>query len=349
MWSKSRRSRRRMVRAPGSRCGAFDMDSLQPATTSLRSPALMACAASMTALSAEPHTLLTVNDGTVSGMPAPRAAARAGFWPRPACRTLPRMTSSTSPGWMRARRSASLTATAPSSVAFRLDRAPWNLPMGVRQPATRTAVSTGALDGPAGKKPVGRCGRDHRGLQGDPGVFPGIPAIHVREAAGVLWVGVGVVRVVAQRLLAAVGVSVPVAVVVAHVAAGVAVLVALLGVGLLDAVVRHVGDVVAVEVALAAAGRRRAQVAAVGDAVAVGVGAVVGAGAGVGVVADAVAVRVGMLGRGVWGGGRVGGGVGAGAVAVRVDLLGGVVGERVAVVADAVAVRVRPLRGVVGE
>jgi len=81
---------------------------MPPATTSLRSPALMACAASMTALSAEPHTLLTVNDGTASGRPAPRLAKRAGFWPSPACRTLPMMTSSTSSGRTPARRTASL-------------------------------------------------------------------------------------------------------------------------------------------------------------------------------------------------------------------------------------------------
>ncbi len=146
MWSTSLPSPNLMpVREPIRRCGAFDIDSMPPATTTVRSPALMACAASMMALSPEPHTLLMVTEGTESGIPPHSAAARAGFCPRPACRTLPRMTSSTCSGLRPARWTASLTTIAPSWVAVRLDRAPWNFPTGVRHPATMTAVSATIL------------------------------------------------------------------------------------------------------------------------------------------------------------------------------------------------------------
>lgn len=43
----------------------------------------------------EAQTLLTVVEIVVSLRPAPRAAWRAGFWPRPADKTQPKMTSST--------------------------------------------------------------------------------------------------------------------------------------------------------------------------------------------------------------------------------------------------------------
>jgi len=52
-----------------------------------------ACAASATAFSPEPHTLLMVIAATRGAQPPLRAAWRAGFWPRPACTTLP--------GWLR--------------------------------------------------------------------------------------------------------------------------------------------------------------------------------------------------------------------------------------------------------
>ena len=67
------------------------MLSMPPATTTSASPARIAWAASMTAFSPEPHTLLTVKAAMVSGRPALSAACRAGFWPTPACRTLPMM------------------------------------------------------------------------------------------------------------------------------------------------------------------------------------------------------------------------------------------------------------------
>ncbi len=54
------------------------MDSMPPATTSRASPARTACAASMTALSPDPHTLFTVSAGIVAGSPPFTAAWRAG-------------------------------------------------------------------------------------------------------------------------------------------------------------------------------------------------------------------------------------------------------------------------------
>ena len=79
---------------PKSRCGARLMLSMPPAAISSASPARIAWAASMTALSPEPHTLLTVKAAMVSGSPAFRAACRAGFWPSPAWMTFPKMASS---------------------------------------------------------------------------------------------------------------------------------------------------------------------------------------------------------------------------------------------------------------
>ncbi len=79
-----------------------------PATTSALSPALIDWAASMTAWSPDPQTLLTVIALSVSGSPALSPACRAGFWPRPACRTQPMMHSST---WSRAAGTSSSTAS----------------------------------------------------------------------------------------------------------------------------------------------------------------------------------------------------------------------------------------------
>ena len=68
----------RPARAPRKRYGAFDIDSMPPATTSLASPAAICVAASITALSPEPQTLFTVVHGTELGSPAASAAWRAG-------------------------------------------------------------------------------------------------------------------------------------------------------------------------------------------------------------------------------------------------------------------------------
>src|SRR5512137_215015 len=100
----------------------------------------MACAASMTAFRPEPHTLLIVMAGTVTGSPALITACRAGFWPTPAVSTWPMITSSTWSGFTPARASTSLMTIAPSSDAGILASEPPNLPMAVRAAATMTAL-----------------------------------------------------------------------------------------------------------------------------------------------------------------------------------------------------------------
>src|SRR6476661_7934524 len=116
------------------------MDSMPPATMTCASPALMAWAASMTALSPEPHTLFTVTALTVAGTPALSIAWRAGAWPTPPCTTLPMMTSLMSLIGTPERSMAALMAIAPSSGALSDDSAPRNLPIGVRAAETMTGV-----------------------------------------------------------------------------------------------------------------------------------------------------------------------------------------------------------------
>ena len=60
---------RRPSRRRGSAYGVLLMDSMPPATTTSASPSRTACAASITALSPEPHTLLIVSAPTVVGQP----------------------------------------------------------------------------------------------------------------------------------------------------------------------------------------------------------------------------------------------------------------------------------------
>ena len=93
------------------------MFSMPPATMISASPARMICDASVTDFRPEPHSMLMVVAGTSTGSPAPIAAWRAAFWPRPACSTHPSRTSSTSSGETSARSSAALIAWLPSSVA----------------------------------------------------------------------------------------------------------------------------------------------------------------------------------------------------------------------------------------
>src|SRR5258706_9773556 len=104
------------------------------------SPALIACDASMTALSPDPHTLLTVTAETLAGIPALSAAWRAGAWPVPPWITWPMITSCTSAAGTLDRLSAARMATAPSSGALNGERAPRNLPMGVRAAPTITRM-----------------------------------------------------------------------------------------------------------------------------------------------------------------------------------------------------------------
>lgn len=83
--------------------------------------------------------MFTVWAGTSCGNPAFIAAWRAGFCPRPACSTLPMITSSTCSGATPARSKAARMTAAPSSVAETELRAPLNVPIGVRTALTMTA------------------------------------------------------------------------------------------------------------------------------------------------------------------------------------------------------------------
>src|SRR5688572_30327054 len=165
------------------------MLSVPPATTISASAHFTACAASITAFSPDPQTLFTVWAGTESGMPARMEAWRAGFMPRPAWRMQPRITSSTWSGRTEARRTASLTATAPRSTADTSLKAPPKLPIGVRQPLRTTTSSVPMNVLPAEAYNSGR-GRTRRSVP--PEVHPvrdGAPAqeleLEVVEPAGV--------------------------------------------------------------------------------------------------------------------------------------------------------------------
>src|SRR5579859_4398221 len=117
------------------------MDSIPPATTISDSPSCTACAASATDFNPEPQTLLMVIAATRGAQPPLSAACRAGFCPRPACTTLPRMASSTSLESIPARRMASATILPPSSTAENPASPPWNFPIGVRTAERMTGVS----------------------------------------------------------------------------------------------------------------------------------------------------------------------------------------------------------------
>ena len=65
---------------------------MPPATIALASPARIAWSASITAINPLPQTLLIVTAPIDAGIPAPIAAWRAGAWPIPADKTLPRIT-----------------------------------------------------------------------------------------------------------------------------------------------------------------------------------------------------------------------------------------------------------------
>ncbi len=123
---------RRPSRPFGTRYGAFDIDSMPPATTTENSDVRRALAPSMTARSPDPQTLWTVTQPAAGGSPAPRAAWRAGAWPMPAWRTLPNQTCSTRSAGTPARSRAAAMATLPSFGAERVESDPRNDPMGVR-------------------------------------------------------------------------------------------------------------------------------------------------------------------------------------------------------------------------
>ena len=80
---------RKPKRAPGSRYGAWLIDSIPPATPTFRSPARTARSEMPTVRMPEAQTLLTVSEGTSLGMPPLIWAWREGIWPWPAWRTWP--------------------------------------------------------------------------------------------------------------------------------------------------------------------------------------------------------------------------------------------------------------------
>ena len=86
--------------------GAFDIDSMPPATITSWSPARIIASAISTARMLDAHTLLIVSAGTSIGSPAPTAACRAGAWPAPPWSTWPMMAYSTSPSSTSTRSSA---------------------------------------------------------------------------------------------------------------------------------------------------------------------------------------------------------------------------------------------------
>src|SRR3954469_15579311 len=137
---------RRPSRTRGRRYGQLLIDSMPPATATSMSPTRMPWSASMTAFNPDPQTLLIVSAATRSGSPPWSAACRAGFCPWPAETTLPMMHSSTMPGSIPARRTASATTSAPSCVAVKPFSAPRNLPVGVRTADTMTDSRTADLD-----------------------------------------------------------------------------------------------------------------------------------------------------------------------------------------------------------
>jgi hypothetical protein len=120
--------------------GAWLIDSWPPAATMAASPDVICCMPSATALRPEPHSWLTPQAGLSTGMPASIEAWRAGFWPCPAVRIWPRMTSSISPGSTPARLIASFSTVDPRYEAGTLDRAPLNEPTGVRTADTITTA-----------------------------------------------------------------------------------------------------------------------------------------------------------------------------------------------------------------
>src|SRR5258706_2570475 len=114
---------------------------MPPATTTVAWPDDSSSAAIIAAFMPEPHILLTGGGGVFLSRPAPSAAWRAGAWPCPAPRTLPKMRSSTSFGLTPACSIAPLIATAPSCEAVTELNLPCIEPMGVRFAPTMTMVS----------------------------------------------------------------------------------------------------------------------------------------------------------------------------------------------------------------
>ena len=131
------------------------MFSTPPAITTSASPHITAWAASMTERRPEAQTMLMVRAVFSLGIPEWIRIWRATFWPSPAVRTLPMMTSSTKAGSRPpALSKAALTAVTPISTGLTPVRPPPNLPTAVRAALTITAsgISTPQLAGPRGNR-----------------------------------------------------------------------------------------------------------------------------------------------------------------------------------------------------
>ncbi len=120
------------ARAFGNKYGAFDIDSMPPATKRSFDPARRRSWANSTDFIPEPQTLLIVVHGTPSGRPALMDACRAGACPSPAGRTHPISSSWTDAGSIFARSTAAWMAAPPSSGAVNDANSPWKPPIGVR-------------------------------------------------------------------------------------------------------------------------------------------------------------------------------------------------------------------------
>ena len=123
---------RKPKRAPGSRYGAWLIDSMPPVTATSVSPARIAMSAMPSERMPEAQTLLIVSEGTSFGMPPLIWAWREGICPWPACRTWPKTTCSTCSGSTPERSSAASITWPPRSVASSEERVPPILPKGVR-------------------------------------------------------------------------------------------------------------------------------------------------------------------------------------------------------------------------
>src|SRR6476661_7759228 len=117
------------------------MLSMPPATITSWLPASSMSCANMAAFMPEPHILESVTAPALLGRPPLNAAWRAGAWPCPAIRQLPNSTSPTASAGMPARSTAALIAAPPRSCAERVEKSPWNAPIGVRAALTMTTAS----------------------------------------------------------------------------------------------------------------------------------------------------------------------------------------------------------------
>ena len=115
---------------------------MPPATTTPTAPASNWSWPSITVFMPEPHILVSVVAGTLSGRPAAIRAWRAGAWPMPAIRQQPISTSSTSLACTGVSSIAARMAAAPSRGADRPWNWPWKAPIAVRRAARMTTGSS---------------------------------------------------------------------------------------------------------------------------------------------------------------------------------------------------------------